>query len=192
MATYFSAISIILAFVGYGPYFKDTFSGKTKPHLMSWLIWAMVSFIAFGLQFSDHAGVGAYTSFTMGIFCTIIFLKALSNGTKDIKKIDVISIVLALVAIVLWLVVKQPILSIILVILIDFLSFIPTIVKSWEKPWEETFFTWAISIFRQLFTIFALANITFVTISYPAYAIIINTAFCAMLVVRKQKIVKVN
>ena len=33
--------SAVFLFVGYIPYFRDVFYKKTKPHLYTWLIWAI-------------------------------------------------------------------------------------------------------------------------------------------------------
>lgn len=47
-----STVAVILTFVGYGPYIKDTLKGKTKPHVYTWFIWGLVTLIAYALQLS--------------------------------------------------------------------------------------------------------------------------------------------
>jgi hypothetical protein len=190
MLQIYAVISVVLAFVGYVPYLRDTFTGITKPHIVSWFTWALVSFIAFGLQLSDGAGAGAFTNFSMGVICLVVGIRGLQNGTKDIKKQDLIALGLAIISIILWLVVKQPVLSIILVVMIDLFSFVPTIIKSWEKPWQETLFTWLVGTVRHIFTIFSLANISIITILYPLYSLIINSLFCTLLIFRRKALVK--
>ena len=182
--------SVLLAFIGYIPYLKDTLIGKTKPHLVSWFLWTLVSFIAFGLQWSKGAGAGSYANFAMGIICLILFLLSLKNGTKSIRIIDIIFFFIALVAIYLWLIVHQPIISIILITLIDLFSFIPTFIKSWYKPWEETLFTWIISIIRQGVILLSLSNINIVTALFPLYAMMINFIFCTMVIIQRKRLKK--
>ena len=145
----FGVITIFLAFIGYVPYIRDTFLGKTRPHVVSWFLWTIVSFLAFGLQWGKGAGSGSYANFAMGLISLLLFFKSFKSGTRNIVTADVISFVMAIMAIFLWLVVDQPVLSIILVVLIDIFSFIPTFIKSWDKPWQETMFTWVLSIIRQ-------------------------------------------
>jgi len=175
-----------MAFVGYIPYLKDTLTGKTKPHVISWFLWALVSFIAFGLQWSKGAGAGSYANFAMGLICLVLFILSFKNGTKGVKTVDIISFVMAILAIILWLMVNQPVWSIILVILIDALSFVPTFVKSWSKPQQETLFTWVLSAVRQGLILLSIRKLNFVTVSFPAYALIANTLFCTMLVTRRK------
>lgn len=50
MKEFISTIAVILTFVGYAPYIKDTLKGKTKPHVYTWFIWGLVTLIAYGLQ----------------------------------------------------------------------------------------------------------------------------------------------
>lgn len=181
-------ITVVMAFVGYIPYLKDTLAGKTKPHVVSWFLWTLVSFIAFGLQWTTGAGPGSYANFAMGLICLILFVLSLKNGRKEIKIVDIISFIVAILAIILWLVVKQPVLSIILVVLIDALSFIPTFIKSWNQPHQETLFTWLLNTVRQMFVLFSLQKINLVTVMFPVYALIANALFCTLLVTRKKSI----
>ncbi|HBP51493.1 MAG: hypothetical protein US68_C0010G0098 [Candidatus Shapirobacteria bacterium GW2011_GWE1_38_10] len=181
-------ITVIMALVGYVPYLRDTFKGKTKPHVISWFLWTLVSFLAFGLQWSKGAGAGSYANFTMGLICLVLFIKSFQNGTKNIKVTDIISFVLAIIAIILWLIVHQPVWSIILVVIIDILSFIPTFIKSWEKPWQETLFTWLLSIARQGLIMLSLQSVNIVTILFPLYAFIANISFCTLLITRRRVI----
>ncbi len=179
-------ITIFLALIGYIPYLRDTFAGKTKPHVVSWFLWTIVSFLAFGLQWSKGAGAGAYANFAMGLICLILFVKSFKTGTKNIVTADVISFVMAVVAIFLWLVIDQPVWSIILVVLIDIFSFVPTFIKSWDKPWQETLFTWVLSIIRQLLVLISLQSFNFVTALFPLYAFVANILFCGELVYRRR------
>lgn len=179
-------ITIILAFVGYIPYLRDTFRGLTKPHLVSWFLWTLVSFIAFGLQWSKGAGSGSYANFAMGVICLILFFLSLKNGTKNIRPADIVSFVLALIAIFLWLGAQKPALSIIFVVLIDIFSFIPTFIKSWHHPDQETLFTWILSIIRQGLILLSLESFNFVTALFPLYAFSANILFVAELLYRKK------
>jgi uncharacterized protein with PQ loop repeat len=143
--TVISIIAVILTFVGYIPYLKDTFSGKTTPHIYTWFIWGFVTAIAYGLQVSAGAGVGSWVTLAVVIISAIIFLSGLKNGKKDIKTINTVFLILSFVALILWLIAKQPIMSVILVSTIDLLGFVPTIRKSWNKPYSETLFSYQLN-----------------------------------------------
>lgn len=179
-------ISVLIAFIGYVPYLRDTFAGRTRPHVVSWFLWTTVSFLAFGLQWSKGAGAGSYANFAMGVICLILFFASLKQGTKEVKPVDVVFFIMAIVATFLWLVVHQPVWSIILVVLIDIFSFTPTFIKSWSKPWEETLLTWLLNTFRQVLVLLSLQQVNIVTALFPAYAFLANAIFCILLMVRRK------
>jgi hypothetical protein len=186
--TLISTLAVILSLAAYIPYLKDIFKGKTKPHIYSWFIWGIVTAVAYGLQISAGAGVGSWVTLTVAIVAFIIFFLGMRSGIKDITFFDTIFFILALVAIYLWLVVKQPVESVILVSSIDMLGFIPTVRKSWNKPHSETLFTYKLSTFRHGLSILALQKYSIVTWLYPLTWAIANGLFSIMLIYRRRKL----
>ncbi len=179
-------IAVILTFVGYIPYIVDTVKGKTEPHVYSWFLWGFITLIAFFLQVSGNAGAGSLVTLAAGLICFIIFGFGMRRGKKNITKSDTIFFALSIIAITLWLFAKQPVLSIILLAAIDILGFIPTIRKSWHKPYTETLFTYLLNTFRFALAIFALQKYTIVTSLYPITWILANGLFSILLLTRRK------
>lgn len=178
--------AVILTFVGYIPYVRDTIKGKTKPHIYTWFIWGLVTAIAFGLQLSADAGPGAFTTLAAAIVCFIIFGFGMRQGEKNITSSDTVFFIMSLGALVLWLFAKQPVLSVILVSTIDMLGFVPTIRKSWYKPYEETLSSYMINTLRFSLSLYALDHYTIVTALYPITWIIANGTFSLYLFTRRK------
>ena len=107
-----------------------------------------------------------------------------------IVSFDYISLILALVAVYFWIVIKDPMASIILVMLADFFGLIPTIRKSYVYPYSETIATYYINTFRLIIATFALEKFTFLTSSYHFYMIAGNLMMVTMLLVRRQQVKK--
>jgi hypothetical protein len=181
-------IAVALTFFGYIPYIRDTIKGKTKPHVYTWFIWALVSFIAFMLQMSDHAGLGSLVTLSAAIVCFIIFLFGMRIGDKDITRIDTVFLILSFGALGLWLFAKQPVISVILVSSIDILSFIPTIRKSWNKPYSETLSSYLMNTFRFTLGLLALQHYSLITTLYPITWLLGNGLFSIFLIVRRKMI----
>lgn len=181
-------VAVILTFVGYVPYIRDTSKGKTIPHIYTWFIWGLVTAIAFGLQITHSAGPGAYTTLAAAIVCFIICGFGIRQGKKNITRLDTIFFVLSLVALVLWLFAKQPVLSVILVSTIDMLGFIPTIRKSWHKPHEETLVSYMTNTFRFGLALLALSHYTLITSLYPVTWIFANGLFSIFLYTRRKQL----
>lgn len=181
-------IAVLLTFVGYIPYMRDTIKGKTTPHIYTWFLWSLVSYIAFALQISDKAGPGAYLTFAAATATLIICILGLRQGKHDITLSDTVFLILALFSLVLWLFADQPVSSTILISLIDILAFVPTIRKSWNKPHEETLFSYAMNTVRFGIGIAALERYTIVTSLYPLTWVVANGLFSLFLIVRRRQI----
>lgn len=191
MKSIIGILAVVLTFVGYIPYLRDTLKGKTKPHIYSWFLWGFVTLIAFALQVSAKAGPGSYVTLAAAVVSLIIFALGTRQGNKDITKTDTIFFILGFVAIAIWLFAKQPVISIILVSLIDMLGFAPTFRKSWNKPYSETLFTYILNAFRHGLSILALQNYSIVTWLYPASWVLANSLFSLMLIFRRRKVKEV-
>jgi len=180
-------IAIVLTFTGYIPYIRDTLRHKTTPHAYSWFIWGIVTAIAFGLQVVNQGGFGSFVTLAAAIVCMFIFVLAVRQGKNNITKSDTVFLIMASVALILWLLAKQPVLSVILVTAIDLLGFIPTIRKSWSKPYEETMVSYFINFIRFSLATFALYQLNFLTGLYPVTMIAINGAFALFLIIRRRQ-----
>src|SRR3972149_8686682 len=114
--TVVSVIAVALSFAAYIPYISDTIKGKTTPHLYSWFIWGFLGAIVYALQVAAGAGVGSWVTLSVAVISFLIFLLGLINGKKDITRSDTVFFVLSFVALLLWRIAKQPVLSVILAV----------------------------------------------------------------------------
>ena len=185
--TFLGVLAIIIGFIGYVPYFRTIFSGKTKPHAFSWLVWGILTGIAFGGQVTGKAGAGAWVTGFTTLVCFTIFGLALVKGKRDFPMVDWVCLTGAFLALLLWAVTKQPLVAIILITVIDMLAFIPTFRKSYIEPDSEASFTYTMSGLKFLISLFALETVSAVTIIYPLSLVITNLGFVVMLLyLRKQ------
>lgn len=185
--TIIAIISVAMTVFGYSFYFRDIFKGKTKPHAFSWLVWATLTGIAFFGQISDGAGAGAWVTATTAVISFVIFGLALTRGEKEITRSDKFYLSASFLAIIPWLVLKDPLLSVILITIIDFLGFLPTIRKSIKKPYEETLIHYVFAGLKFFLAIIALDNYSLVTWLYPASLVLANWIFIILLVVQRKR-----
>jgi len=182
-------VAIALTFIGYVPYIRDVINGKTHPHVYSWFLWGFLTFIAFALQVTANAGIGAYVTLAASLMCTVVFILGMrSSGKKDITKLDTVFFLLALVALGFWLIAKQPVISAILATGIDLLGFAPTIRKSWNKPHSETLSFYFLNTIRFMLAVISLQTYTIVTALYPVAWVFGNGLFALMLLIRRKQI----
>jgi len=184
----FGILGVTTAFIGYIPYLRDTINGKTKPHIYSWFLWALVSTIIFALQFAAGGGVGTFVTLATGILCLIVFILGLRNGQKDITFFDGIILGVCLISIGIWLFAKDPYFSNYLLVGINVLIILPTLRKSWKDPYSETLCMWTLGALCNVFALAALANYSMLTFLYPAYCAAVNAIFGIMLIARRAKV----
>ena len=95
--------SITLAVIAYVPYIRSIFEGKTRPHVFTWVIWMLLTIIAFSIQMTQGAGAGAWATGVTGVLCVVIFLASLRHGETHITRSDWLTFIAALLAIPIWL-----------------------------------------------------------------------------------------
>lgn len=185
---YLGYLSTAAALLSYVPYLRNIFRGHTKPHAFSWLVWSLLTAIAFGVQVQSGAGAGAWVTGITAAACFSIFLLALLQGEKNIIRFDVISLVGALIAFVLWFVSSKPLMSIILIILIYLFGYLPTFRKTYHKPYEETVLTYALSATKYLLGLIALNDFTLLTFLFPLSVLLMDVSFVCMALFRRKEI----
>lgn len=183
-------VAAALSTIGYLPYLRDTWNGKTKPHVYSWFIFGSVTFIVFAIQISGGAGAGAWPTFMAALLSLAIFILSVRRGNKNITKLDTVFFVLALTALAAWLIADQPAISVTLLVLTGLLGLVPTIRKSWNEPFTETLVSYMINTFRHGLSFFALVQYSYITWLFPVTWTIANAGIVIYLLVRRRQVVK--
>jgi ADP-ribose pyrophosphatase YjhB (NUDIX family) len=160
--------STILVLFAYAPYFKDIFAGKSKPHLYTWLIWAITQGTATVALLYGGGRFGSISLIVGTILVLAILILSFRFGTKDITKADTASLFVALVAVVIWWIFNDPVISLLMVTIIDAIGFIPTIRKTHKDPQSETISFWVVMIVVDILSIVANAEYNFLTVTYLA------------------------
>lgn len=184
----FSIVASIILVAGYVPYFRDIFLKKTRPHAFTWLVWAITLGTATLAMFYG-GGNFAVVSFAIGeVLIVAIFLLSLKFGTKNITKMDGFALLAALIAILFWWQLKNPVLSVIAVSVIDVLGYIPTLRKSFFDPWSETVSFWAVMIIVDILVILSSSEYNSLTVTYPATLAATNLLLLIECLIRRIRI----
>lgn len=176
----------IIAILGYIPYLFGMYRGRVHPHVFSWLVWTLLTGIAFFLQLSQGAGAGAWTTAVTAVAGLFITIWSLKVGEKNITRSDWLSFIAALTVIPIWLAADNPVLAVVLITLIDTLAFWPTIRKSWWKPWDEALSEYWTASIKFTIALCALEQVNLVTALYPAALVFLHFAFIVMALLRRK------
>lgn len=178
-------MSAALALIGYLIYVKDIFAGKTKPHMFSWLIWGLLAVVGFFGQVSGNAGAGSWVTGMTAAGCLAIFVIAIFKGESSISSVDKVLLVMAVLAIVLLVTVDDARISTTLASFALVVASFLTIKKLYHKPHEETAQTFVLNTVKFVPALFALQTYSYLTVVYPASALVTNGCVVIAIAVRR-------
>ena len=162
-------VAALLALVSSYLYIKDIFRGNTKPHTYTWLVWSIVTTIAFLGQWVSGGGPGSWATgvaAVVTIFTLVLSLKG-NYGTKDITNFDKICLGLAIISILPWLLTKNVLWSVIFATFIDLVAFFPTMRKTWYAPKSESLGSMYADAVKHSLSIFSMGSYSLVNVVFP-------------------------
>ncbi len=187
-AVVFGSIATAVTVSAAIPYAIGLFRGSVRPHFFSWFIWGVTTGIAFAAQVSSHAGAGAWATGAGTVSAFTVAAVSLWIGEKNFTLGDKLSLAAAIVAIVLWILSRNPLYSVILVTAIDAIGYYPTMRKSWSDPRHESATTFSIMALCNFCALFALENYSLVNWLYPFGMTLCNGALVALILFRRKVI----
>ena len=186
----FVIIASIFAIIGNVSYLRDVFQGKTIPHPYTWFIWSIVSLTTFFGGMVKGAGIGAIPTGIAEGFTVIIFLFSLQylfKKNNHIQPIDNYFFIAALLGLIPWIITRDPTLSIIVMVCIDVIAFIPTLRKTWKHPNTEQPILYEMNVARHILTLASLGSYNIATMLHSVVMICTNIT---MTVFTKRKMIE--
>ena len=126
-----SAAAITLASVI--PYIRDIIKGTTKPNIVSWITWTLLTGIATVAEFSAHEYTTAFYTASAAVTTGMIVVLGFKYGYARYTAFDIVCQVMALVGFALWWIFNNPTLAVVASVTIDFIAALPTI-RRMERP----------------------------------------------------------
>lgn len=167
-----AALSAMLSCMAYFPYIKDTLAGVTRPQRASWLIWAVLSSIAFASQVAEGA---AQSLFFAGIQCSasiLIFLLSIRKGAGHLLSgRDGCVLLAAAVGLGLWYATDSATYALATTISISLLGGAVTVAKAYRDPDSETLSCWVLGLAASVLAAVSVGGLDWVLLAYPLYLV---------------------
>jgi hypothetical protein len=167
----FGVVAIALTVAGFLPYVLAIVRNRIRPHVLSWVIWGMVTFTVFIAQMQAGGGAGAWTNGVSGLLSLSIAAMAFvkSRYHEDIiTRTDWCFFIAALSSLPLWYVTAAPLWAVVVLTTVDVLGFGPTLRKAYNRPREEGLFFFIAFSARNGVAILALEHYSLTTVLFPA------------------------
>ena len=164
----------ILSISAYPVYYADILRGNTKPSRITWWILTLLNV---ALSISYYASGARDTiwipvSYSVGFF--IVALLSIKYGDADWQLTDYLCLVGALISLGAFFFTHSSKITLYFIILTDFVGLVPTIYKSFKKPWTESRLSWGIAAAASLLNVFAINEWNFAVAFYPFYVFATN------------------
>lgn len=186
MKTAFIVISSFLAIINILPYIRDVYKGKSKPRIVSWFTWSLLTAIASAASFSDKQYASAILTLLASLETMTVVVLGWRYGDRRLGMFDVSCQIAAAVGLILWLMFNSPSIAIIATLSIDIIASLPTIKHAWQKPHEETGITYLLGSIAAVFTVLAATNHRITAIAFPIYLVIGNFLIGSIIYTRER------
>lgn len=181
----FSAIATILAFISLGYYLISVLKGKTKPHVYTWLIWAVLGIIGITAMIIEGAGIGVLPYIVTIFFNICIVFAGLKYGIKEFTRLDNVMFGLAITALISWYLTNSPSYGVMFAGTATIVGAIPTLNKSWTTHHLEPIGAFATAFLKHILAFLALEKYVFATWFKPIVGIGISFSIIVVVLIRK-------
>jgi hypothetical protein len=186
-------LTILLLIIAYFPYWRGIFKQVIHPHPLTWLSWAIVTLVLALIYLFNNGGFQTWISLLLVINDIAIFIASLVLGQKvQITKIDVLCFVTSLLALIIWLVINQPIWSVVIITASQLIAFTPSIRKAYHRPYDESALTWGIHGFRYGLMTLLVATASFTTLVNSVFWAAIYSCSAIFLLLRRNRQSRTN
>jgi hypothetical protein len=170
------------------PYVYQVYKGIIRPHPFTWFIWTCLTLLMAIVQFYEGAGGGSWLLFSTSVFNTLIVILSIRYGTRDIKKVDYVVLAFCLGCFPLYFLFEMPIMTALVITIIDCVSFIPMLRKSIKDPYgESAMFQWMMVV-AYGFSLLSMQTYSIATCLFPAAMVVTHGLSCVFLIVLRRKI----
>jgi hypothetical protein len=182
----FGWLAVALCLAGYVPYVWTIFCGRTRPHLVSWLLWGVLNGILFSGQLIGGGGAGAWVTGTCAAISLAVAALAVTHGERTITGSDWLTVAAAGAALPVWYFTCNPLWALVIISAIDTLAWLPTFRKTYAKPLEESASAFALFALAWASGLLGLAHYDAMSVLPPLCGLLEESTFLAMLLWRRR------
>lgn len=180
-------LSGILTIGSVVPYIRDIRKGKTKPNLVSWITWTLLTGMATAAIISTGDYRAAFFTGSAALATGAVVILGLKHGYVKYTRFDIICQIAAIVGLILWQAFDSPLIAVVASVIIDLVGALPTFRHSWLKPYEETWAAFALASVAAIIAFFALDSYSWTSVLYPFYIIFVNILMTATILISRHK-----
>ncbi|MEI9990588.1 MAG: hypothetical protein WDM86_11165 [Rhizomicrobium sp.] len=166
------------------PYVRAILRRETKPHRLSWVVWAFVSVITAATYRASGGADAALVADALACTTSAVALLSLRYGVAGSSWVDGVCAAGAAASLVPWLAFHDAPRALYLDILVDLFALVPTLRKAWRSPESENRAGWALSAAGMSVNLIAVADWSLRISAYPLYCLVATGSVALVLQIR--------
>lgn len=172
---------IILASLSYFFGLRAVLNGQYKPSIYSRLIWGLISINSFIGVLALHNNMGVIALAGVQLFGSLaMFLASMKFCVKTFGKTEIICTLLLVLSLIIWFVLKSPIINVLISLIAHFIGGAPTFLSVWKKPDSENFFFWLFFALASLLAYISADKLVFKSFIYAIYFLIFDSTITVL------------
>lgn len=188
MKEFFAVAGALLAAVSTLPYLIDIVRRKTKPNVVTWFTWTLLTAISGSAALAAGEPKTALLLYANSLCTGAVVVLGLKYGIAKFSPFDIACQIGAILGLVFWLIFNSPTIGIIVPLIIDFVGMLPTLRHAYLKPAEETWQTFLIGVFAPGLTLLSLTEYNVASLLFPLYLFLANAAIVLVVVSRRRQL----
>lgn len=179
-------ISSILTVVSVFPYLINVIKRKTKPRVVTWFTWGLLTGISCVAAIVEGQWATAIMLGFSGMSSFAIMALGWEFGDKKFEKLDIFCLVAAVAGIMLWRLLDSPSVAVLVMITADFIGGVPTTIHAWKKPFQETWQTFFMGLIGAICTLIVLENLQITSFAFPLF-IALNSLNVTLIILLRRR-----
>lgn len=177
-----------LAIFCFVPYVRDVALRRTRPLRSSWLIWAVVTVIAFTTQVAQGAGASLWFSGVIALGSCVIFALSIPFGMGDyLARTDLCAMLVCCAALVVWGMTSDPSLPLYCAIGISAVAGLLTLRKAFHAPQTETLSKWTMGAIASALGVLSVGQFDPVLSAQPLYLTGLHMSVAGAILLGRQR-----
>ena len=170
------------------PYIRDVVRRTTRPHRGTWLIWSVLSILAFSSQAADGAVWSIVMVAADAIFTSLIFVLSIRRGEGGLSRADLTILTIAAAGVVAWALVSTPVVATAFVVFADTLAVGLMLPKTWRDPASETLALYALASVSGILSALAVGGLDASLLLFPVYFALANAFLATVIMGRRRRV----
>ena len=176
--------------LGASLYVRKSLRNEIQPHVVTFLLWALVPLLAFVAQLADHVGQVSFLTLIVGLNPAVILAVSLrkSEAHWNVTRFDIVCGALSVLGLAAWGASRQAAYAIAFSIMADLLASLPTYRKSIRAPSSESPVLYICLAISSGITLMTIRQWTFSHCAFALYLFALGFSLSATIIVGEKAV----